>query len=429
VIFTTKKTILLSCCVILSAYTQIVAQGLGNAPYSALGIGELYGDGYAPNNAMGGAGVSSGNGFYINSLNPALLVRNRFTTFDVGLLGQYKVLANKTESQREFAGNLGYLALSFPISPKWSAGLSLKPHSFVNYQQNGYSKIGGSIYEAQYKYVGRGGLNTVNLTNGFKIGKSLNVGIETSFIFGGIEKDSETQVKIGDGRDYIVSRIDRVNVSDIMLKVGAAWQHELKKETYLNFGATYNIKNQLGGLKSNTFEIQTASRVPITNADTLLSTTNLGLTIPGGFRVGMSYEKLYNLLISIDYENQGWSKFANSGKGTESAVVYQNQSGVHFGIEYMPRYNSSKYLDLIWYRAGLAYVKTPYIIGGKSIDDISASLGIGLPIGRNFVNLVNLTVVAGQRGDVTDQTFRERYVKISLGLSLKDNWFQKFKVD
>ena len=424
-----QKSILCCCGIVLATYTQALAQGLGNSPYSALGIGELYSSGYAPNNATGDAGVSSANGFYINSLNPALLVRNRFTTFDVGLIGRYKVIANQTQSQKEFAGNLGYIALSFPVSAKWSSGLSLKPLSFVNYTQNGYGRVGTTIYEAQYKYIGKGGLNTVNFTNGFKIGKSLNLGIETSFVFGGITKESESQLKIGDGRDYIFSRLDRINVSDLMLKLGAAWQQELKKDTYFNFGATYDFKNQLAGKRANTFEIQTPSRQPVTNPDTLLSSGNLGLTLPSSFRVGISYEKFLNLLVSLDYQHQNWSQFANSGKGAESSVVYQDQSAYHFGIEYMPRYNSTKYFDLIWYRAGLSYVKTPYIIGGRSIDDLSISFGLGLPVGRNYVNLINLSVVAGQRGGITDKTFREQYAKIVLGVSLKDNWFQKFKVD
>ncbi|TAE95888.1 MAG: hypothetical protein EAZ80_08905, partial [Runella slithyformis] len=116
--------------------SQLLAQGLGNSPYSALGIGEQYSSGFSTNNGMGDVGVSSANGLYINPMNPALLVRNRYTTFDVGLLGNYKLLKDSRQQQREFGGNLGYIALSFPAGPKWSLGFSLKPYSYVNYQQN-----------------------------------------------------------------------------------------------------------------------------------------------------------------------------------------------------------------------------------------------------------------------------------------------------
>jgi hypothetical protein len=72
--------------------TKIFAQGLGNSPYSAIGLGELLSSAYSPNNGMGDAGVSSANPLYINALNPALLARNRYTMFDVGVIGQYKGL-------------------------------------------------------------------------------------------------------------------------------------------------------------------------------------------------------------------------------------------------------------------------------------------------------------------------------------------------
>ena len=98
--------------------TKIFAQGLGNSPYSAIGLGELLSSAYSPNNGMGDAGVSSANPLYINALNPALLARNRYTMFDVGVIGQYKGLQDSKQNQRDFGGNLGYLALSFPVAPK-----------------------------------------------------------------------------------------------------------------------------------------------------------------------------------------------------------------------------------------------------------------------------------------------------------------------
>jgi hypothetical protein len=94
-----------------------------------------------------------------------------------------------------------------------------------------------------------------------------------------------------------------------------------------------------------------------------------------------------------------------------------------------PKANSTKYFDLVWYRAGMTYVKTPVIIGSKPIDDLSVSLGLGLPVGRGLSNTINLSFVFGSRGTISTQTFRERYARVVLGFTLKDLWFQKFKVD
>lgn len=407
--------------------SQLLAQGLGNSPYSALGVGELYSSGYAPNNGMGDVGVSSGNGMNINPINPALLFRNRFVTFDVGLIGQYKILQDNRQRQREFGGNLGYLALSFPASSKWSLGVSLRPYSFVDYQRNSYNQIGKSIYEAQYIYQGKGGINKISFTNGFQLSKSLTVGVEAYYLLGLTNRIAKSQLRIGDGRDYTVSRDDRVNFSDFNLKLGAAWRQVLKPEKYLNFGVAYDLSNKISAARTTTIELLNAGGQAITNPDTVFQKNNLALKLPSTLRVGISYEKPYNLLVAFDYEQQDWSKYvgpSNNNEGMRRAQSY------HFGVEYMPKFTSTKYRELMWYRAGFTYAQTPLMVGGKAIDDLSVSLGTSLPIGSGLVNFVNLSFVLGQRGDITTQTFRERYARVVLSLSLKDRgWFQKFKVD
>jgi len=405
--------------------TKVFAQGLGNSPYSAIGVGEFLSPAYAPNSGMGDAGVSSANPLYINSLNPALLARNRYTMFDVGVTGQYKGLQDTKQNQRDFGGNLGYLALSFPVAPKWSAGISLKPYSFVNYQQNSYSRIGTSIYEAQYVYSGKGGLNQINFTNGFQVTKNLNLGIEGTYLFGNFNRSVTSQLRIGDGRDYIVSRDDRLNFSDVNLKLGAAWKQKLKGDHYLNFGATYNMKSSVATTRNTTIEVLSSSGSPVTNPDTLTQ-ADLRVSLPAVWRTGISYEIQYRLFISADYERQNWSEYVGVSNTNENM---RNSQSYHLGLEYMPKYNSTRYWDLILYRAGFSYKQTPLVIGTKPVDDINVSFGMSLPVGRGLVNLINFSFVAGQRGSISAQTFRERYGRVVVGFSLKDEWFRKFKVD
>lgn len=405
--------------------TKVFAQGLGNSPYSAIGVGELLSPAYAPNNGMGDAGVSSANPLYINSLNPALLARNRYTMFDVGVIGQYKGLQDTKQNQRDFGGNLGYLALSFPVAPKWSAGISLKPYSFVNYQQNSYSRIGNSIYEAQYVYSGKGGLNQINFTNGFQVTKNLNLGIEGTYLFGNFNRSVTSQLRIGDGRDYIVSRDDRLNFSDVNLKLGAAWKQKLKGDHYLNFGATYNLQSSVAATRNTTIEVLSSSSSPVTNPDTITQ-ADLKVALPATFRAGISYELQYRLMVSADYERQNWSEYVGVS-GTNDNM--RNSQSYHIGFEYWPKYNSTKYWDLVLYRAGFSYRQTPLVIGTKPVDDMNVSFGMSLPVGRGLVNLINFSFVLGQRGSVSTQTFRERYGRVVVGFSLKDEWFRKFKVD
>lgn len=405
--------------------TSSFAQGLGNSPYSALGVGELLSKGYAPANGMGDAGVSNANPLYINSLNPALLARNRYTMFDVGVMGQYKGIQDSRQSQRDFGGNLAYLALSFPVAPKWSSGISLKPYSFVNHQQNSYGRIGDSIYEAQYVYSGKGGLNQINWMNGFQVTKNLNLGFDATMLFGNFNRSVTSQLRIGDSRDYIVSRDDRLNFSDFNFRAGAAWRQKIKGDHFLNFGATYSLQSNVATVRNTTLEVLSSANRPITNPDTITQ-ANLSIKLPTTWRVGVSYEYLYRLTVNLDYERQNWSQYVGVSGNNESM---RDGQSYHIGLEYLPKYNSTKYWDLVYYRAGFTFNKTPWVITGTNIDDMSVSFGFSLPVGQGFTNLINISFVAGQRGTISSQTFRERYGRVTLGFSLKDVWFRKFKVD
>ncbi|WP_332367667.1 hypothetical protein [Spirosoma telluris] len=137
----------------------VLAQGLGNSPYSSLGIGELYSPANVTNMGMGGVGISNASAFYLNLQNPALLARRtRFTVFEVGLIGQSTGLSqnisNTQQNQRNVAGNLGYLALAFPANSRWNMSISLKPYTYVNYNTQQYIAVPGTAYTAVYNYTG-----------------------------------------------------------------------------------------------------------------------------------------------------------------------------------------------------------------------------------------------------------------------------------
>jgi long-subunit fatty acid transport protein len=152
----------------------------------------------------------------------------------------------------------------------------------------------------------------------------------------------------------------------------------------------------------------------------------LKVSLPATLRLGISYELQYRLMVSADYERQNWTEYVGVSGTNENM---RNSQSYHIGFEYWPKYNSTKYWDLVLYRAGFSYKQTPLVIGTKPVDDMNVSFGMSLPVGRGLVNLINFSFVVGQRGSVSTQTFRERYGRVVVGFSLKDEWFRKFKVD
>src|SRR5882672_5688540 len=103
--------------IIIFLFVALGAQGqISSSPFSEFGIGDLQPSGNAQNQGMGGIGISNGNSWYINSMNPALLIYNHVTVFQAGLQYDRKVLSDVEKNSQKFKnGNLNYLALALPV--------------------------------------------------------------------------------------------------------------------------------------------------------------------------------------------------------------------------------------------------------------------------------------------------------------------------
>lgn len=431
-----RRTLLYSLLAVAAITSAGFGQGLGNSPYSALGVGERYDQGNITNLGMGGIGISNASPFYLNLQNPALLARRtRFTVFEVGLLGQSKSLTQNLngsrQSQRDFGGNLGYLALAFPANSRWNMALSLRPYTYVDYSTRQYQAVPGTIYEAEYNYTGRGGLNRASFANGFRIGKNLYAGVEASFVFGNVTNSSDSRVLINDNttsgiQDTRVARLNRTNYSDIIWKLGAAWRPKLSENWTLNLGATYDPQTRIKASQTDIYQQTTLSGQTISTSDTLQSNVNGHATLPQQTHFGLSLERNNTFLVGVDVGFQQWAQYRTA---TDRPGNLTNGMTVATGLEYTPKSNSTRYRDLITYRLGFQYNRLPYTVDGQAVNDINASAGLSLPLGAYLVNHLTLSVIGGQRGVLTGSQIREQYVRFGLGFSLNDWWFRKPVVD
>ena len=430
-----RRTLTHSLLVIAASSPVVLAQGLGNSPYSALGIGELYSEGNVTNMGMGGIGISNASPFYLNLQNPALLARRtRFTVFEVGLMGQSKSLSQNlngsTQTQRDFGGNLGYLALAFPANSRWNMSLSLKPYTYVDYTTRQYRPVPGTIYESEYNYTGRGGLNKASFANGVRITKNLYVGVEAGFVFGNITNSSDSRVLINTSsagiQDTRVARLNRANYSDIVWKLGAAWRPKLSEKWTLNLGATYDPQTRINARETDIYQQTSLGGSAISAPDTLRIESSGRATLPQRTHVGISIEKNNTFLVGVDVGFQQWGQFRTV---TDQPGNLINGMSIATGMEFTPKATSTRYRDLITYRLGFQYNQLPYRVDGAQIKDVNGSLGISLPLGAYLVNHITLSVVGGQRGVLTGTQIKEQYVRFGLGFSLNDWWFRKQVID
>jgi hypothetical protein len=405
-------------------------QGVGNSPYSAIGIGEVVQSGYATNHSMGGSGVSFANGISINSLNPALLAKNHFTVFDVGLVGNIKTVQTATQSQKAFGMNLNYLALAFPIRPKYTMGVSFQPYTAID-NESRYSKaITGSVTDsAQYTYKSVGGVSRLAWTHGVQLGKSLYVGLEANYFFGSTERDTTTQLRLNDGQDYYLRYTNNTSYNGVGLKGGIAYQQKLNKKWQLNIGATYELQSTLKGNGLRSFSTLVASQ----NGPTLLKTPDTlaisrgKITLPDRYTIGISLESPFKWCFTADYSVQSWSKFRNfSGQADPNYTDSQTWS---VGAEYLPNGTSTKYFNQVFYRIGFRSSQTPFTVYGTQISDQHLSLGTSLPLGRNSLKYANISVIFGKRGTILNNLVQENYTRIVVGFTINEAWFQKIRID
>ena len=115
--------------------TAVAAEAqVASSPFSKLGVGDMTGTGIAQNQGMGGIGISNPSPWYLNNLNPALLVFNRVTVFQAGMQYEKKTLSDGQNSQKFKNGNLNYLTIALPVmANKWTTSIGLAPYSNVNY--------------------------------------------------------------------------------------------------------------------------------------------------------------------------------------------------------------------------------------------------------------------------------------------------------
>ena len=383
--------------------------------------------GFAENQAMGGAGVASSMGIYVNNTNPALLARNKYTIFSMGMLGQRKGLKTEEESKHSFAMNLNYINLAFPVKKHWSMGIGLQPYSYTDFKLKSLkTSVPGDTTNYITNFAAKGGVNKIAFNNAFEIGKELFFGLETSILFGQNTRESDAQLQ-NDGQFYKVNFTETQNLRGLYYRLGAAWRHKYKEDRFINLGLAWEANNKINNNRLRTTQTTAIDGTILNNPDTLAnSIIDKKITLPSDLRFGFSLEHSLKSTIYADLSLHNGASFRNIMGENEGL---RNSYTVSIGGEYFPSFTSTKFLKRTAYRVGLNYGSTPYshIKTGKQLNNMSLSFGIGLPL-RNS-SLLNISYITGRKGTKADGGVLENYNRISLGFSLNDVWFIKQKID
>ena len=434
---TTKKLsgALLTAVATLSVGSAL-GQGLGNSPYSRLGLGDYAGNyGGVRQLGMGGAGLAAPNTGNVNELNPALLAYTPRTTWEAAFSGQVKTVENATTSNRNGSGTLGYLALAVPLNKRWGAAIGLKPYSAVDYQAASAGVVNGDPAAVAFRqYAGTGGLSEAYFAHGVHVLRDLNLGGSASYLFGTINQTTGTAINTPTiAAQQLVVDEEQLRYSDFLFRASAHYRRKLSKTLNLNLAGVQTFQTTLSASRQRTTEQRDANGAVI-GTTVQLSDDAGNTTVPALSQVGLSLDNGSNWSASVDGSYQQWSKF-NSFSRLSTAGLSDTWR-VAGGGEFTPDAGSVEhYFQRVTYRVGLSVAQLPYAPAGQRLYDRAVHWGFAFPLPTATPlesTIINLAFVYGMRGN-TDflngdngaSNVRENYLRLQVGATLSNRWFIK----
>lgn len=403
-----------------------MAQNQSSSPYSFFGIGDTYEQGNIRSFGMGGANLAVKSNIYINFLNPASYTGIDSLSFVAGAGIQSTMASYRTNEQTSELSNtsINHLSFAFPITHKWKSSLALIPYSNI-----GYEVLEDTILEFNVSsrsiFAGSGGLDRINWGNAFQITKNLSVGINSSYYFGRVE---HRQTVLFPDSAYIINTrlVERSLLNGFQFELGVQYFVPTGKNSILGLAATYSPK---ASLNVKTDYLATTFRGDQPGYESSIDTVYYGSAIDGNtvlpytYGFGVSWEKKNKLLVAADLMLDNWSSFSHLNQENN----FSNKVKASFGVEFIPTSNNlSSYMKLIHYRFGARYNKMGLQFNNNELKEYAISIGFGLPL-RKSSSILNLGMEIGQNGTIENSLIQERFVKVALGISIRENWFRKGK--
>ena len=416
--------------------TPAVAQSGTNSPYSQYGLGLLNEQSSGFNRGMNGLGLAFREHNQVNYINPASYSALDSLTFifDAGLSGQitnfnengHKINANNADFEYAVAAFRAFkhVGVSFGIVPFTNVGYNYAITDYLNDDRDvAYTNT----------YSGSGGIHQVYFGAGWEFLKGLSVGANISYLWGDIDRSVINSYS--DGSINTLSKYYTASVKSYKLDVGLQYQLALDKKNVLAIGLTYGLGHKLG--TDPTCNIISTNTMRVV-ADTASFTVNNGLEIPTSFGAGVMWNHANKLKLGADFSYQQWGslqypvyRVVNDEPRYElTDDYYKDRYKVTVGGEFCNDEMSRRFFDRIRFRAGVSYATSYYKINGlDGPDEISASIGFGIPIvnaynNRSVLNISGQWVHSAANGLLTENTFR-----INIGITFNERWFMKWKVD
>ncbi len=402
------------------------------SPYSSFGIGEISNEGLAQNDALGGTGIGLYHPLHINVLNPSMLTSNVFSSYQIGIPLESRVIQDGENSTRSSAGSIGYIVFAWPIvnekRNKYRGGgatrlglmMGAQPFSSANYQVTSFSSVDNepeSVVQSNSSFSG--GLTKAYIGTGMKLfgdtsGTAISFGAKVNYIFGRLNRDDERGLINDELNARPITTRTKTFFKDATLDLGLSFTRKYSAGSRFTLGLAYNLPMELKG----DAELITSYTGTDAATDSLVVESARTVSIAGKLGIGASWQLNNKWIFAADYERR-----LEDG---DNNIDFSNSSKFALGVEWIPDYRSVKsYWSRVSYRMGFRSQQLPYLINGQSIRDNSVTLGLSLPLMR--YSSTDFSFSLGSRGGTSNNLVQENYFKMTFGVTINDRWFVRRK--
>jgi hypothetical protein len=391
------------------------AQNSTSSPFTIFGIGEIETRDFGRTTGMGSVGIGFQSDNFLNRLNPAGLSGIDTLRFILDVSAAVKFSEFRTSAQKERTNDFNFrdLAVGVRLSKRWTSSVGLSPYSNVGYRLSVQQTVQGTTNYSPVNtsFSGSGGVNKFYWANAYEVFRGFSLGVTSSYIFGNITHHEDLDV---------LTIVDTYNINKIYFDFGMLYSHWFGQYTNISVGGVYGYESKMSIQRTQMITSNTAVERNQRQPD-------LKTYLPEFYGAGFSIlrnKKAAEWVFAADYQYRKWSADPSRHKG----LAYTDSRIYRAGLQLTPdKRRPEKYIRAMRFQLGACYNQSYLTVNGYQMDDYSISAGAAFPF-RNM-SYVNVAVNVGesrtgQRGGIT-----ERYVLLSVNLSLIERWFAKQQWD
>ncbi len=429
------KVLLTAILLIALTAVSVNAQTEGSVfnPYSQYGFGNLSTLGTASSKGMGGVGIATRERFEMSLSNPASYNSSdrQNVIFSASGTGINNYLKSDEISNSRNYFNLGHLSAQLRLSKTFGFGIVLAPFSDMGYEMSRtltQNDVVTNIGNVRYDFLGSGGIAQVKAGFAATIFKNFNLGINYVYYVGSFDQSFNTvytpYIDAVNYKNTYGYSTQKVNQSSVEL--GFQYRIKLGDFKWLNLGGIYQpeIKSAMDRTSILATGYSTSALTESDILEELDYEENFYMPTKIGFGINFVTNKIS---ASIDYSLQQWSKaFPNNSIAN---ISYQDRNEIRVGAQYIPnRFDIRSFLKRWSYRAGFTYADSYVVVDGNKTSEISGTLGLGIPIEKDWFSQLAVAVEVGQSGTLNNNLVRNTFVKLNIGITFATRrWFVRYK--